>query len=342
MLGIKKTVFLMAAVLVLVPTAARAKEVRQRSGEVRLEITVEAGRKSHETRLWLPYPTSGPFQTIEDVRIDGNFSSSGVYRHSGNGSLILYAKWNKPVKRPRLLVTYRARAMERVRKDFPKKADIAMPLEVKKYLKGTAFVPVDGKVRDIALKVTAGKKGTLEKARAVYDWVVENLRRDPHVRGCGLGDVEVTLAKRSGKCADISSVFVAVARAAGVPAREVFGLRLGKKDKEDITGGYHCWAEFYLPGYGWVPVDPADVRKIMLKKGLNLKEARKYREYYFGAVDQYRVALVHGRTDYLVPKQEGGPVSYFMYPYAEVDGRPLEWLAAQKGLKYKNTFTALP
>jgi len=189
--------------------------------------------------------------------------------------------------------------------------------------------------------VTAGKKGTLAKARAVYGWVVENLSRDPRVRGCGLGDVEVTLSKKSGKCADISSVFVAVARAAGVPAREVFGLRLGKKDLDDITGGYHCWAEFYLPGYGWVPTDPADVRKAMLVKGLNLEEARPYREYFFGAVDQYRVALIKGRIRRLTPRQKGGPLTYFMYPYAEVDGKPLEYIAAQKRLRYKNTFRAL-
>lgn len=97
-----------------------------------------------------------------------------------------------------------------------------------------------------------------------YDRVVVNTKRDPEVRGCGVGIVEQTLAKLSGKCADLSSVYVALARAAGVPAREVFGLRLGQQSKQDITDEYHCWAEFYLPGTGWVQVGPSDVRKIWL------------------------------------------------------------------------------
>lgn len=330
-------------VLFLIPLANGTAFSRERKGEVTLDITVDTGGGSHDTKLWLPYPVSDRYQTIEDVSIKGNFTKSGIYRHKGNGNLILYAQWKDSVKEPRLQVSYMAEAEERIKKDFPRATgNEVIPVGVRRYIKGTKYLPTDGKIKKIALKATEGKVGIEAKARAVYDWVVENLTRDPNVQGCGLGDVEVTLAKRSGKCADISTVFVALARSAGVPAREVFGLRLGKKDSADITGGYHCWAEFYLPGYGWVPVDPADVRKIMLIKGLNIKEAAQYREYYFGAVDQYRVALVKGRNDFLTPRQSGGAVSYFMYPYAEVDGKPLEWLAAQGRLKYKNTFKAAP
>ena len=114
----------------------------------------------------------------------------------------------------------------------------------------------------------------LEKARAIYDWTCENTYRDPDTRGCGKGDVCALLKKPGGKCTDISSVFVALARAAGVPAREIFGIRLGKKAEEDITGWQHCWAEFYLPGYGWVPADPADVRKAMLVEKLKPEDKR--------------------------------------------------------------------
>ncbi len=345
----KKTITaaaLVLSVLFLSPLAGRAADPRAvRSGEVVLDITVETGPGARKTELWLPYPVSDEFQTIRNIRLKGNFSASAVYRDAATGGLILHAEWPGAKAAPRLQLSYEARAEERVRRDFPAyggPASETIPVEVLPYLRSTELLPTDGRIGEIAKKVTAGKKGILEKARAVYGWVVENLSRDPHVRGCGLGDVEVTLSKKSGKCADISSVFVAVARAAGVPAREVFGLRLGKKDSEDITGGYHCWAEFYLPGYGWVPLDPADVRKAMLVKGLDLEEAKPYIEYFFGAVDQYRVALIKGRIRRLTPAQQGGPLTYFMYPYAEVDGRPLEYIAAQKRLKYKNTFRALP
>ena len=181
-------------------------------------------------------------------------------------------------------------------------------------------------VAEIANSIKKDKTGILEKAHAVYDWVVENTSRDPSVKGCGLGIVEVTLSKLSGKCADISSVYVALARNVGVPAREVFGLRLGTKPEQDITADYHCWAEFYLPGTGWVAVDPADVRKKMLTDNLALADAKELREYFFGGVDAYRMVLERGgRGITLQPAQESKPINYLMYPYAEIDGKEIDY-----------------
>ncbi len=171
----------------------------------------------------------------------------------------------------------------------------------------------------------------LGKAKAIYDWVVENMVRDPDTRGCGLGDVHELLSLRGGKCADIHSVYVALARAAGVPAREVFGIRQGKLPTQDITSWQHCWAEFHLPGYGWVVVDPGDVRKAMLTENLTLQDARTQaiRAYYWGGVDPDRVRFNTGRDLVLVPAQAGGPVNYLMYPFAQVDGQTLDWLAPE-------------
>jgi transglutaminase-like putative cysteine protease len=152
--------------------------------------------------------------------------------------------------------------------------------------------------------------------------------RDPDTKGCGPGDVCSLLLKRGGKCTDIHSVFVALCRAAGVPAREVFGIRQGKKEIEDITQWQHCWAEFFLPGYGWVPVDPADVRKMMLTENLTIDDpkTRDYRDYFWGAWDAYRVKLAVGRDLILNPAQVGKPLNTFGYPYAEIGGKPLDWL----------------
>lgn len=327
---------LLCALLVF-PCSAMAKE---RSGEVELAVTIAAPDDSNDVRVWIPYPVSNSTQDISNVRISGNFSQSGIYGEKETGNLALYAEWTAQAKDRAITLTFDATAQELIRKDFPA-VEPAIPVEIREYLKSTAFIPTDGKVKEIALSVTKNKRKISDKARAVYQWVVENTVRDPDVKGCGTGEVEKVIAKRGGKCADISSVFVSIARAAGVPAREVFGLRLGKKDQEDMTGGHHCWVEFYVPGYGWVPADPADVRKAMLVEKLDLKGAQKYIDYYFGAVDEYRVALARGgRGYYLNPRQNDGPLNYFMYPYAEVNGKSLEWLAAQTDLKFKVTFKA--
>ncbi|MFZ2301914.1 MAG: transglutaminase-like domain-containing protein [Gallionella sp.] len=313
---------------------------KERSGEVEMTVTIAAPDDSKDVRVWIPYPVSNNTQDISNVRISGNFSQNGIYGEKETGNLALYAEWAKPAKDRAITLIFNATARELVRKDFPKK-EPAIPTEITEYLKSTAFIPTDGKVKEIALSVTSSKQKISEKARAVYQWVVENTVRNPDTKGCGTGEVEIQITKRSGKCADISSVFVSIARAAGVPAREVFGIRLGKKDDEDMTGGHHCWVEFYVPGYGWVPADPADVRKIMLVDKLDIKSAQKIIDYYFGAVDEYRIALARGgRGYYLNPRQNDGPLNYFMYPYAEVNGKSLEWLAAQTDLKYKIKFKA--
>jgi len=309
-------------ILSLVPASAPsfAKEKR---GIVTVTVDLNAPEEAKQVRLWLPYPMSGEFQRISEVAIRGNYSSMGVYREERHGEAILFTEWNAPAPKRTLTYSFRVERKEASAKDFPA---VELPFsreEYSLYLSPTRRVPTDGRVAALAARITGGKPSVREKSRAVYDWVVENMHRDPDVKGCGLGEVESLLSSLGGKCADISSVFVALARAAGVPAREVFGLRLPPGNAGEITAWQHCWAEFYLPGRGWIPVDPADVRKAILARKISLEEAKPLREYYFGAVDERRVAFGSGRDLELTPAQAGEPLDYFMYPYAEADGRPL-------------------
>lgn len=312
----------------------------EREGVVSIKIRLNAPADAKTARIWLPYPVSERHQTIEDMQIEGNFLNSALYREPESGALYLFAEWKEVSASPSLDLTFKVSSRERRVADL-KETGQFVPAEARKYLDKSWWIPADGELQKIAREIQQGKRGILEKARSVYDWVVENTTRDPNVKGCGLGVVEVTLAKRSGKCADLSSVYVALARSIGVPAREVFGLRLGRTAEEDITGGHHCWAEFYLPGSGWVPVDPSDVRKVMLRNRLELSEAESYREYYFGGVDEYRIVLGRGgRGIKLLPPQQSGALNYFMYPYAEIDGKSLDHLEPDS-FRYSINFVAL-
>jgi transglutaminase-like putative cysteine protease len=116
-------------------------------------------------------------------------------------------------------------------------------------------------------------------------------------------------------------VYLAVARASGIPARDVYGLRMASPKTGEITGDFHCWLEFYLPGTGWVPMDPADVRKAMLTEKLELKDAGKWVEFFWGGDNLFRIALNRGARDMVLSDAtEAEPLTYFMYPYAEVNG----------------------
>jgi transglutaminase-like putative cysteine protease len=323
----KKFLLMFLLLVACSPVAALAAS-KTHSGTVTVAVDLTAREKGQEAELWLPYPISGREQTITEVKISGDFNQSAVYADNANSTPMLYAKWDRGATSRKLTFSFKALRKEVVRRNFPAREAAWDPADYQDFLQGTERAPLDAATLKLAGKITAGKNSVLEKARAIYDWTCENTYRDPKTRGCGDGKVCNLLLNPGGKCVDIHSLFVALARAAGVPSREVFGIRLGKNDKDDITTWQHCWAEFFLPGYGWVPVDPADVRKAMLKENLTLKDAktREYREYFWGGIDPYRVALSTGRDLVLNPPQPGEPVNYFMYPFARVGDRILDWL----------------
>ena len=313
-------VFPILSILCLIASPAPAKE---RRAAVTVDVKLNAPPGAHSVRLWIPYPMSDANQKVTDVSVSGNFTASGVYREGVFGNAILYAEWNEAEVPRTLTCTFTATRKEAVTKAFPAR-ELPVPREeLRLYLASTRLGSTEGAAKEYASKITNGKRTTLEKARALYDWTVDNMYRDPDVKGCGLGEVDVLLHRPGGKCADIHSVFVTLARAAGIPAREIFGIRLPKGREGDMTKAQHCWAELHEPGYGWVVVDPADVRKAILEKKITVEEAKPLREYYFGAVDENRIAFGTGRDLVLNPPQAGAPINYFMYPYAEADGKPL-------------------
>lgn len=302
------------------------------SGKVTIDVQPVAKKGTNEINVYLPYPMSDEYQTITSMDISGNFSASGIYRDPSSEAIYLYAKWEKLNDAPQVIMSFHISQKDRRKTDLKNtKEDI--PVIVKQYLESTKWLPAnDPQIKEIAKKTIRGKKGTLEKAQAIYDWIVENTFRDPNVKGCGLGIPGRTLnqCKGGGKCADLSTVFVTLLRAAGVPARDVYGLRLSSPKEGDITSGFHCWAEFYLPGTGWVMADPADVRKMMLVHELELKDAEDWRTFFWGGDDLFRVVLEKNSRGFLpIGTKEANRINYFMYPAAEVDGIMLNYFDAK-------------
>ena len=203
----------------------------------------------------------------------------------------------------------------------------------------TDLIPTDGIVRETSDRITDGLRSDRDKARAIYDWIVEETARDPETRGCGLGDVGSMLrvGDLTGKCADLNALFVGLARAAGLPARDVYGLRVapsafGYKSlgagSEDVTKAQHCRADVWLDDHGWVAADPADVRKVMLEeppKDLALDDPKvvDVRAALFGAWEGNWLPYNFAH-DVALPGSANGPVPFLMYPEAEVDGRRLD------------------
>lgn len=331
----KQLLLLVASLLIALPALATTQ-----TGTFTWEFDLSNHKPGEKAELWIPYPVSNAEQLINHIRWDGTFSEAAVYTDRTFGTPILYVAWDKDISQRKLLFTFHIMRIEHVKRDFPPTSTEVNPRDFEIYLAATKLGPITGEVKKLADKITAGKTGILDKARAIYDWTVENTYRDPNTRGCGIGDVTHLLKRPGGKCADISSIYIALARAAGVPTREVLGIRTGKKAIQDVTTWQHCWAEFYLPGYGWVPVDPADVRKAMLTQKLQLNDPKvaELRDYFWGRVDPYRIRLSEGRDLQLNPPQHGDAVNYLMYPFAQIGAETLDWLDPEK-FQYKITWT---
>jgi transglutaminase-like putative cysteine protease len=177
-------------------------------------------------------------------------------------------------------------------------------------LQPDALVPVTGLPADLAVKVTEGKTQPLDKARAIYDYVFTTMKYDKTGTGWGHGDVLYACDAKKGNCTDFHSLFIAMARSQGIPARFEIGFPLPPDKHSGEIAGYHCWSDFYIDGKGWIPVDISEAWKHPDK-----------RDYFFGSHDVDRVQFSMGRDLRLNPAQDGKPLNYFVYPYVEVDGQ---------------------
>lgn len=327
--------------VVLAGVPVRSREAMANGAAWRtFEVTTKAEvtNPSGVTRVWLPLPLAVETDYHKPLGNNwkGNAAVTRAHRDEKYDAAFLYVEWAASEKAPLVEVVSRFSTRDRA-------VDLSKPLAspvkesaavLKTYTAPTKLMPTDGIVLETSREITQGARTDLDRARVIYEWIVENTFRDPKVRGCGIGDIKGMLETRNlgGKCADLNALFVGLARAAGIPARDLYGVRaadskefksLGKSG--DITRAQHCRAEFYVASHGWVPVDPADVRKVILeeKPGLTLDDpiAKRARAKLFGQWEMNYLSYNFAH-DVKLPGSMGDPVAFLMYPQAETaEGR---------------------
>jgi transglutaminase-like putative cysteine protease len=299
-----------------------------------LTTRVEVLKPSGPTRIWLPagLTTETPFQRTLS---NSYHAEGGVARMTGNKADalgIVVAEFPSGVKPTLTLTSRMATRNIAVNVAAPGKVPSASAADLQHFLRPTHLLPTDGIVKSTAAEITKGAKTDVEKAGAIYEWIVDNTFRDPKTRGCGLGDIRFMLESKDlgGKCADLNALYVGLARASGLPARDVYGIRVAYKSlgtaSEVVTKAQHCRAEVYLKEHGWVPVDPADVRKVVLEeppgnRPLDDEMVKKARTRLFGSWEMNWIAYNFAH-DVALPGSSGAPLPFLMYPQAETaDGR---------------------
>ena len=309
------------------------------------EITtrVEVLKPTGVTRLWVPAALirDTPYQKGISNRFHGDPQARMVVENRTEALALVTAEFPAGVK-PVLTVTSRIATRDwtvglasRTQAHEPNRAELTY------CLRPTRLIPTDGIVRETAATITGRMKSDLDKARAIYEWIVENTYRNPKTRGCGLGDIRFMLESRDlgGKCADLNALYVGLARAAGLPSRDVYGIRVAPSrlgyqslgtSSEVVTKAQHCRAEVYLDAYGWVPVDPADVRKVMLEEPPGNRPpddrmVKSARARLFGSWEMNWMAYNFGH-DVVLPGSSWPPLPFLMYPQAETGGSRLDSL----------------
>jgi transglutaminase-like putative cysteine protease len=298
------SIFVMAATLFAQP--------RERHFSFEYRAGVPSGTAGGKFLLWIPIPHDDPYQRIANLRIE----ASAPYQVSTDdlGNRILSIESASP---PSVTLKFDSVRTEHLRPASSVGAPPLSPADRARWLAPDRLVPLDDNIRKWAAEVVAAAhaRTDLEMARAIYDHVVSTVKYDKTGKGWGRGDIYYACDARRGNCTDFHAIFIGYARAMGIPARFSIGFPIPAGRGQGSIAGYHCWAEFYAEGIGWIPIDASEAAK-----------NPSMRQYFFGTHDENRVEFTRGRDLRLAPRQSADPLNYFIYPYAEVDGKPLDEL----------------
>lgn len=257
--------------------------------------------------VWFPMAHSDPFQQVRIISIKSDLplrqTSEPEY-----GNRIFYAH-TETADKPEyhFSVKYDVVRWEHLATGSRKSG--ARPGVLKQFLQPDRLVPVSGKPAEIAAEQVKPGMSDVQKGRALYEYTLTNMRYDKTGSGWGRGDALWACDSHHGNCTDFHSLFISMARSQHIPAKFEIGFAIPQGKAAADIAGYHCWAEFYSRENGWFPVDISEAWQ------------RQRRDYFFGAHDANRVQFTVGRDLELSPKQHGGRLNYFIYPYAELNGK---------------------
>ena len=308
-------------------SAAAPASVAARTFEFTYTIRLsEAPPDGKTLRLWIPVPVSDGQQEISNLEIKSPVPYQ-MREEKEYHDHYAYAELDASrLKAPQeLVMTFRAARRENRVALEPAAGVVAAkrPVELKRALKADRLVPLDGPIGDLSRAQTKNLQKPLERARAIYDFVLSTMRYDKTGEGWGRGDAIFACNAKKGNCTDFHALFIGMMRAAGIPARFEIGFPLPRDKNAGDISGYHCWAQFWVDGLGWIPVDASEAWKDPSR-----------RDYFFGAHDANRVLFTRGRDIRLDPAQQGDPLNYFVYPYAELDGKP--WPGAKATFSFRD------
>lgn len=271
---------------------------------VDLKSVLDTGATS--IKVWLPTPSENECQIVTARKIESPWPAKDATDRNGNRYAFIEPKVGGATAATGTFTVER-----RVYRGLPRDKIVAgSPNDPTRYLAAEKLVPIDGKMAELGKSNSAGAATSAEKIRKFYDHVVTTMTYKKEGTGWGRGDALWACDNKYGNCTDFHAVLIGMARSQHIPARFTIGFPIPADKTEGEIPGYHCWAELFDEQKGWVPVDASEAKK--QGKG----------DAFFGTLPSDRVEFTLGRDLVLEPRQAGEPLNFFIYPYAEVDGKP--------------------
>jgi len=255
-----------------------------------VRVTPPAG--THNVRVSIRLPSSDEFQEISELELEAPVKVRVHSEKDGAQSACFTLDSSRTQVPFQIRVTFHVERYES-RIDLASAVDPPgpFPKSVAAFLQLDKSARGDAAIESASLGQTQGLATPLEKAHSIYAYVVSTMH--------------------SANVADVDSEFVAMARAAGIPARLDSGFLLPDGEAEGVVSGDNTWAEFYVNGIGWIPVDASRAAQ-----NPNSSDA------FFGAIDARRVMISSGRAGHAPFAPLSSVQNSVVYPSVEMDGKP--------------------
>jgi transglutaminase-like putative cysteine protease len=312
---------LFAASLVLGTAAAQDTTVQTYKVTQKVRLNdIPAAAKT--VRWWIAIPQDDRFQEVLDLTVTKAPGEWRFAREAEHGNRFLYVEVPSPT----------AAELETVVDFTVRRRSVNVPVDLGHVGKITdahrkmfeqelrldgPHMEVTDEIKKMADQACGAETNVSAEAKKLIEFVAsyaDHYSKDSSKPKCGIGSAADCMVNKGGCCTDLHSLFIALARSRGIPARLQMGYRLLEKNVDkDVDPGYRCWPEYYVPGYGWVPTD------IVEADGAADEAARAV---WVNGLSERRVWLDEGRDFVLNPPQAGKPVNTMIIGYAEIDGVP--------------------
>lgn len=202
-----------------------------------------------------------PNQQISDSYISPN-PNALIHDSDGNEIAVFYFSNVKNAETINVVISYKV-AIEQPDFEIDPSSipdDYAdLNPELQSLLKPEEDVDIDDEQLQKKLQeIIGGIKNPYLKGKAIYDFIINNIKYESVEHKSGLQKPGETLVSKRGNCADLAKLYITFSRACGIPTRQVDGsiFEPNISNLKGILKEGHAWVEIYLPVYGWVPVDP--------------------------------------------------------------------------------------